>query len=444
MNSEYVKDYIAVIQAGGKGSRMRSFTKDIIPKPMLEIDGNPMIYWQMSNLASYGIRHFVIITGHLGHVIENYFRNGEDFGYYIDYIREDVAKGSAGSLSELKQYPASGYLLVFGDVMFDFDVTRMMEFHLDKKAKITLLAHPNSHPYDSDLLCIDSDFCVSDIIYKGTERKAFYQNCVNAGIYLLEKEIINKLDNLYPKDMEKDIVLPYIKYKNVFVYLTSEYIKDAGTPDRYRSVCKDKSRGLWSVKNLGNMQKAIFLDRDGTINKYKGLIKNIDQLELEDNSAEAIRMINESEYLAIVITNQPVIARGDCTIEDLQQIHNKMETLLGGEGAYVDAIYYCPHHPDSGYPGERPEYKISCKCRKPGTILVEEAVRRFNINLKESFIVGDSTRDIMLGVKTGMGTILVHTGESGKDGKYDVVADREVDDLLEAVKLILKGDEDYE
>ena len=138
-----------------------------------------------------------------------------------------------------------------------------------------------------------------------------------------------------------------------------------GTPDRYYSVIEDIHSGKVAAKNLARKQKAIFLDRDGTINKYVGFLTNIDEFELLPGVIEAIKKINASGYLAIVVTNQPVIARGEVSYGELEEIHNKMETLLGQKGAYLDAIFYCPHHPHKGYEGERPEYKIECECRKP-------------------------------------------------------------------------------
>ena len=165
-----------------------------------------------------------------------------------------------------------------------------------------------------------------------------------------------------------------------------------GTPDRYRAVERDILSGLVERKCLSRRQRAVFLDRDGTLNKYVGFLRDIDDLELLPGAAEAVRMINDSGYLAIVATNQPVIARGEVTVAQLEEIHMKLETLLGREGAYVDAIYYCPHHPDSGFAGEIKELKMDCDCRKPKPGMLLAAARRFNIDLSESWMVGDGAR----------------------------------------------------
>lgn len=128
---------------------------------------------------------------------------------------------------------------------------------------------------------------------------------------------------------------------------------------------------------------------------------------MEDRSAEALRRINASEYLAIVITNQPVVARGECTFEQLGRIHARMETLLGEHGAYIDGLYFCPHHPDKGFDGEVPELKIRCHCRKPDIGLIKQAVREHNIDVQNSWMVGDTYQDVKTGVNAGIKTVLL-------------------------------------
>ena len=205
----------------------------------------------------------------------------------------------------------------------------------------------------------------------------------------------------------------------IFCYDSSEYVKDMGTPERYYSICSDFKNGIIRKKNLKNKQKAIFLDRDGTINKYVGFLHNIDDFELIDGTAEAIRKINKSGYLAIIVTNQPVVARGEITVEELENIHRKMETLLGINGAYVDAIYYCPHHPHKGYKGEIPELKINCNCRKPKPGMLLKAARDFNIDLSKSWMIGDSENDIKAGIAAGCKTVLIGNGNFQQDATTD-------------------------
>lgn len=433
-----LENYVAVIQAGGKGTRLKPLTKDEIPKPMLRLNDKPMIEWQIENIRKYGIREFVLIIGHLGEKIKEYFQEGARLGVHLTYIEEREALGSAGALYYLKNaFHKDNFILVFGDVMFDMDMERMVHFHEKHHAFATLAVHPNTHPYDSDLVMVNEEEQITGFDSKTNNRTCWYENLVNAGIYVLSNELIANI--LEPKklDLEKDLIFPVIGMGKVYGYSTTEYIKDAGTPDRFQEVSRDQKNGLWEIKNLEKKQKCIFLDRDGTLNVYKGLIADVDAFELEEGAAEAIRFINKSGYLAIVATNQPVVARGMCDVSDVKYIHRKMEVLLGRQGAYLDDIIFCPHHPDKGYSEENVKYKISCTCRKPGIGMISQMAEKHNIDLSESYMIGDSTVDIQAGINAGLKTVMVKTGQAGMDEKYDVSADFETENLLEAVKLIL-------
>ncbi len=434
------KGYIAVIQAGGKGTRMEEITGGKIPKPMIPLNGRPMLEWQMENIKKYGIREFVIIVGHLGEKVKEYFRDGSQLGVRIRYIEEQEPLGSAGALFFLKPVlKAPWFLLVFGDVMFDLDLNRMMKFHERHPGKVTLLAHPNSHPYDSDLLVMDGKDCVTGILPKGKKRDDWYENCVNAGIYILSADVLDSIKEAKRQDLEKDVLDPLIARGEVFGYRTPEYVKDAGTPDRFYKVSGEQKKHVWEKKNLERKQACVFLDRDGTVNKYQGLISSEDRFELEESAAKAIRRLNEAGFLVIVVTTQPVVARGMCGIHDVERIHRKMQVLLGESGAYVDDIAFCPHHPDKGYPEENPDYKIVCRCRKPATGMIDDMAEAYHIDLSRSYMVGDTTVDIETGRRAGLHTVLVLTGQAGKDGKYDAVPEMTADDLGDAADRIIEN-----
>lgn len=432
------RNYTAVIQAGGKGTRMWELTKDQIPKPMLLLNGKPLLQWQIENISKYGVREFVFIVGHLGEKIREYFGDGSRFGIHIQYIEEDTPLGSAGALYYLKDMiRTDSFLLVYGDVMFCLEWNRMLDFHERRHGKATLLVHPNSHPFDSDLLILDKEQHVTGIDPKSSERDYWYENCVNAGIYILSADILRQMKILKRLDLEKDVLSPMMAGNEIYGYRTPEYVRDVGTPERFRKAEAEQAAGVWEQKCLDRLQRCVFLDRDGTLNKYKGLIYREAQLELEEHAAEAVRLLNESGFLAVVVTNQPVVARGLCGIEDVNNIHRKLQVLLGNEGAYLDDIVFCPHHPDRGYPEENPAYKIPCDCRKPAGGMIGRMADRYNIDLSHSCIVGDSTVDIQTGINAGVRTVLVLTGQAGTDGKYRVKPDETAENLLEAVTRIV-------
>ena len=431
---------VAVIMAGGKGSRLRSITNDEIPKPMVPVDGKPLLEYQVEKLKSYGIKKIVMIVGHLGEKIVDHFKDGKDFGVEIDYIFEKEPLGTAGAFYYLKdKIDAKDFMLVFGDVFFDMDFDRMEDFHFKNSALTTLLAHPNGHPYDSDLIQTDDTGKVIGFDSKHNVRDYWYDNMVNAGMYIINKRLLDLVKEPVKTDFEKDILANQVKLgANIYAYHTPEYVKDVGTVDRINATVEELKSGLIQSKNLKNKQRAIFLDRDGTMNVSKGFISKADDLELIPGTIDAIKAINKSGALAIVITNQPVIARGECSFEELHNIHNKLKTLLGEKGAFVDDIFYCPHHPDKGFDGEVPELKFDCECRKPKTGMIDEAVKKYNIDLSKSYMVGDSTMDLETARNAGIKSVLVNTGFAGNDGKYDRSCDIEADNLFDAVEKIIK------
>lgn len=193
---------------------------------------------------------------------------------------------------------------------------------------VTLLVHPNAHPYDSDLLIVDQNDMVRGIDSKNNVRNYSYKNCVNAGLSIFKGSLLEQITEEKRLDYESQLVEPLMKNGQAFAYNTPEYVKDAGTPDRFAAVCKEQLDGVWDAKCLENKQKAVFLDRDGTINIHKGFLRRADQFELIQGAAKGIGKLNHSPYLVIVATNQPVIARG-MYLEELDNIHMKMETELG-------------------------------------------------------------------------------------------------------------------
>ena len=412
----------AVIMAGGKGTRISSITSDI-PKPMITVGGKPVLEHQIECLKSQGFNDIIITVSHLGHIIMNYFGDGtgispvthKPFGVNIEYYFEEQPLGNAGALFKLSDKLTEDFLLLNADSIFNVDFNRFVNFHKKKSAMVTLFTHPNSHPYDSGLIIADEDFSVRKWLTKEDLRPVYYKNRVNAGLHVINPELLKQKTDTPKIDLDRQLLKPLAGTGKMFCYDSPEYVKDMGTPERYYSVCIDYEKNIISSKNLINKQKAIFIDRDGVINKYVGFLRNIDDFELIDTAAEGIKKINSTEYLAIVVTNQPVIARGEVSYDELNEIHNKMETLLGEAGAYLNAIYFCPHHPHKGFDGEISELKIECNCRKPKPGMLLKAAEHFNIDLESSWLIGDSENDIKAAKAAGCKAVLIGDGQFGQD-----------------------------
>jgi D-glycero-D-manno-heptose 1,7-bisphosphate phosphatase len=394
-----------VIMAGGKGTRIAQINSDV-PKPMIKVLGKTILEYQIETLKRQNCIEIIIVVGHMGQIIQDHFGDGSKFGVQIQYIVEDTPLGTAGALFLLKDEIKEDFLLLNGDMIFDVDICKFSEVHKSNGKTATILTHPNDHPYDSGIVVADKQGIVTQWLSK-EDKRGWYKNRVNAGLHMLSPRIFSLFDELKKVDLDREILKPLIKDKELSIYDSPEYVRDMGTPERYYSVIEDLQSGKVAARNLAQKQKAIFLDRDGTINKDVGFLTKIDDFQLTDAAAKAIKMINKSGYLAIVVTNQPVIARGEVSEEELEEIHCKMETLLGNEGAYVDDIFYCPHHPHAGFEGERIEYKIDCDCRKPKPGMLIAAAEKYNIDLSSSWMIGDTDRDMEAGIRAGCQVMMI-------------------------------------
>ncbi len=418
-----------VIMAGGRGTRISELFPDI-PKPLIPIDGVPVLEREILSLKEQGFDDIILTVGYMAEKIMHHFGNGRRLGVHIDYFVEKQPLGNAGALFQIKDQLTEDFLLLNGDAVFDIDFNRFVAYHKEHDCLVTLFTHPNNHPYDSGLIISDENNIVQKWLTKEDERPKYYKNRVNAGLHVISPKLLEKDINTPKIDLDRQLLKPLSGTGKMICYDSPEYVKDMGTPERYYAVSEDYKAGRITAKNLKNKQKAIFLDRDGTINEYVGFLTNIDEFKLLDGVTDAIKKINASGFLAIVVTNQPVVARGEVTYEQLDEIHHKMETLLGQEGAYLDAIYYCPHHPHSGYAGEVKSLKIECECRKPKPGMLMKAAKDYNIDLEQSWMIGDSKNDILAGKNAGCKTVLIGT----EDDDQDIT----VGTLLEGVQKILE------
>lgn len=430
----------AVILAGGKGTRLQSVLGDV-PKPMIPIGGKPLIEHQLELCRRHGFTEVLLLVGYRAERIQAHCREGGRWGVRVDYELESEPRGTAGAVLAALPRLSDRFLVLYGDEMVNVDLDHMWCAHAEAEAEATLLLHPNDHPLDSDLVEVDDRGWITAFHHRPHSPGALFQNLVNAALYVVERAAIEPWgaagqamdfgNDLFPAMLERG--------ERLLGYRSAEYIKDIGTPDRCARVCREYAAGVVAASSRAVPQKAVFLDRDGTMNKEIGGVCTPDQLELLPGVAAAIRQLNHGGWRVVVLTNQPVVAKGFCTEADVQRVHHKLENLLGEGHAFVDRIYWCPHHPERGFPGERADLKIDCECRKPKPGLVLRAARDLNIDLGASWLVGDSTTDLATAANAGLRSILVRTGLAGQDGKHVVRPDAVFDDLAAAVQFIVSS-----
>jgi mannose-1-phosphate guanylyltransferase / phosphomannomutase len=425
-----------VILAGGRGTRLGEHTQ-ATPKPMLTIGGRPNLEHQVLLARRHGFSRALILTSHLADHIEAHFGNGRRFGIEISYCAEDPPLGTAGALRHASQLLDESFLVLYGDVFVECDLARLWAEHANNRSFATLVVHPNDHPYDSDLVETDAEGWISAIHPKSRPEDQYLRNLVNAGVAVIERKILGLIPPGQHLDLAIDIFPALARDRGLRAYHSAEYFKDFGTPDRLARTRLDFESGKPARLSRSSRRAAIFLDRDGVINEEVSHLSDPAQMELIPGAAGAIERLNQAGVLVIVVTNQPVVARGECAPETLRLIHNKMETLLGRQHAWIDALYFCPHHPDKGFLGEVPELKVDCDCRKPKTGMFERAIHDWNISLSDSYGIGDSRRDVIAARRLGIGVIGVMTGHGCRDCDGLESPDQLVQDLRAAVDIIL-------
>ena len=434
----------AAIIAGGKGTRARGITKDIIPKALVPVAGIPIIFRQLWLLKQYEVKEVAVMGGHLADALVNEVqKESQRLGINVQLFIEDKPLGTAGGFHAAYNFFSEGNFFVFyGDVAVEMNLNRLIAFHRGKQAIVTIVAHPNDHPHESDLLHIDSNDRILEILPSQSRRPGFYHNLVPAAVYCCNAGLFDYIEQFKKQDFIKDVFPRMIsKDAPIFAYNTPEYLRDLGAPERYAMVEKDIKSGFITSLNFSNKRPAIFFDRDGVLNHEiggKGLIHH-DALVLIPRAPEAVRLVNEKGWLAIVTTNQPQIAKGFITFEELDTIHAKLETLLGYKGAKLDRIYFCPHHPEHGFEGEIPELKVNCECRKPKAGMHFKAMDELPISCEESCMIGDTWRDMGAARAAGIFAYGVRTGYGCRDCVGNYRPDLIFSDIFEAVNYALFG-----
>ena len=389
-----------VIQTGGQGSRLKKITKGE-SKSLLNINRKKIIDFQIDNLKKYKLKKKIIILNNEKYKsLELYLKN--KYGNIFNFFNEKKPLGTGGSLKFLKNIHQSSFIMLYGDLIFNFNFKKLYKFHTKNKADLTLVVHPNSHPYDSDLVTTDKKNKILNFYTKPHSKKNIGNLCLS-GICVFNRKILGNIVNEKFQDFSKNIIPKLIKknYK-IYAYRTREYIKDAGTIDRIKKVKLDINQNKHLKFGIDNKLPAFFLDKDGVLNKdlHNNKYQNIKLIF--PNTYKAIKKINNQDYLAVVVTNQPAIAKGFVKESKLQNDLRYLESYLAKQGLFLDRIYYCPCHPEKGFRGEVKKYKRKCSWRKPNNGMMKQAIKDLNIDIKKSIMIGDRVEDFLAAKKTGI------------------------------------------
>ena len=428
-----------IILAGGFGTRMNEKFPNT-PKPLIKIDKIPIIKHLIIECKKNNFINILISLHHQKEKIINYLGDGKKFGVNISYNFEIKPAGTGGAVSLCLHLLKTNFIVLYADVFSVVNLKKFLLFHLNNKNDVTAVVHPNDHPHDSDLVEYDRNLLITKIYFKGQVKSKYIKNSALAAMYCMNKNIFYSKIKEDKYDIGK-FLLPNLILRGykVSAYPTIEYLKDMGTPNRHRNVQNAVRNGIVNSRSDKNKRKAIIMDRDGTINFENGLVKSTKDLIVINESAKAIKKINNSKFLSICATNQPVIARGDCSIKTLDNIHNKLDFELSRFSAYLDDLIYCPHHPDKGFPNEREQFKIDCDCRKPKNGMLENLVSKYNLERSSSFMIGDRFSDILAAQKSNINSILILDGATDKQYKMATRPTYISKNLLGAVKWILNS-----
>ena len=424
----------AAIVAGGLGSRAQGLTGDAIPKALLPVAGVPILFRQLAVLAREGITNVTVLAGHLGAQLAPAVEaEARRLSLAVSVLVEKEPLGTAGCLTALDI--CEDILIVYGDMLFDLDLERLAAAQAAGGAELTIVAHPNDHPETSDLV-VERGGLARAILAKGAPREGDQRNLVPAGLYLAAPVFFRGLVPRVKADMIHDVLPERMAAGAMIgVYNSPEYLRDVGTPARHALAEADIRAGRVEAQSLRRSRPAIFFDIDGVLNAEPGGhgVLSPDDVRLLPGAAAALNAARAAGFLAVGITNRPQLAKGLLDEDGLQRIFGRLESLLARDKAWLDRIYYCPHHPEAGHAGEVTALKIACDCRKPAPGMLRTAVRDLNIDLRRSVMIGDSPRDIGAAKAMGIKIYGVRTGAGFADSQPDAL----FEGVLEAVTAVV-------
>lgn len=385
----------AIVLAGGFGTRLRPCVDDL-PKPLAPINGRPFLTYLLDYLYANGVHRAIISTGYMSEKIEEAL--GDRYrGMTVEYCREENPLGTGGAIKKALGMCRGKYAAVInGDTFYDVDLSEMQRLHESSGCPITLAAKKLPDVKRSGFLEIKNGR-LSGFAEKGVSGEGL----INGGIYFIDK---NALDGIHEEkfSFEKQVLEKLLM--PVRVCESDAYFIDIGIPEEFARA--NAESGMLKSRRK---RKAVFLDRDGTLNVDTGHLYRTQDFEFLPDADKAVARMKEKGCLVIVVTNQAGIAKNLYKPEDVDALHGYIDSLLLEKHAVVaDGYYYCPHHPDAVLE----EYRAVCPCRKPEAGLILKAVSDFEkigieIDLENSVLAGNRRSDLLAGINAGIKNIIL-------------------------------------
>jgi len=409
-----------VVLMGGLATRLGDAARTV-PKALIDVEGRPFFAIVLDALKRRGLRRFLLLTGHLGDQVRAAFVDGAGLGVRIDY-RDDGPEplGTGGALRAALPLLDERFFLLYGDSYMDIDYERLYREHLhhEREGRAALMS---LYRNDDALERSNARFEGGRLVRYDKRADPAGMRHVDFGVSVVRRDLVARIPANTPADLA-DLMRDATAEGLVAGCELRDRFWEIGRPgplEAFRAYVRDRA---------ARPRKAVFLDRDGTINEQvRGGAEGVDSpfrpedVRLIPGAADALKRLKSLGYLLIVVTNQPGATKGKATVPDLWRVDDRVRDLLAAEGVAIDDSLVCPHHP-AGVPDRCPGAGLigPCACRKPAPGLIGTAAAKHGIDLAASFLVGDSDADI--GAAEAAGVRAVRVGPNG--GTLSEFADR--------------------
>jgi histidinol-phosphate phosphatase family protein len=422
----------ALILAGGLGARLHPLT-NTIPKCLLSIGGQPLLGYWVECLAEAGITEARINThAHAGRVREYIELVNATGRLRLAESYEPKLLGSAGTVTANADLAdtADEIVIIYADNLSDIDLRPLLAFHRQHGDPLTMLLFRAANPRACGIAELDGEGRIVSFVEK-PERPN--NDLANAGLYVVNAAAYREIAAMGAFDLGVDALLRFVGRMRGWVW--GGYYLDIGTHEALERARREVVSAFpdKSPINPRSCQRAVFLDRDGTLIEHAHYLSDPALVKLLPGAAEALKRFRLAGFVRVLVTNQSAIGRGILTEDRLGQIHTEMNRQLAAHGAVIDAVYYCPDTPagDDRTVVENPD-------RKPGPGMLLRAAADLKLDLGTSWMVGDLISDVLAGQNAGCRSILLESGQTAPE-EAQTLAGRflTAPDLAAAADLIL-------